>query len=157
MTAQSSEGLSYGHNVEFAWLMLRAQQALDQPLAWDHFYAHLDHALQYGYDHEVGGLYNLGRDNQRAHDRGKVWWSQAELLAALTVSLQHQRRAEDVRCLQSLLRFLHDQMIDPQDGIWAPSVSAAGVTPWSGKKGHWKANYHDVRAIVMFAQAQWSE
>ena len=72
---------------------VRAQQALGQPLAWDHFYAHLDHALQYGFDHQAGGLYNLGiGTNSAAHDRVKVWWSQAEMLAALTVSLQHQQR-----------------------------------------------------------------
>ncbi len=150
VTDQTSAGLSYGHNVEFAWLMLRAQQALDEPLAWEHFYTHLDHALKYGFDHAQGGLYNKGFDNQMAVDREKVWWSQAELLAALTVSLQHERRAGDIQSLQQLIRFLNEQMIDANDGIWVASVKADGQPQWNSKKNHWKGNYHDVRAIVMF-------
>ncbi len=150
---QSSEGLSYGHNVEFAWLMLRAQQALAEPLSWQHFYAHLDHALKNGFDHTAGGLYNKGFGDQPAVDREKVWWTQAELLAALSVSLQHESRAQDVAAMKLLLSFLQQKMIDPRDGIWVASVSADGKPKWDSKKNHWKANYHDVRAIVMFTEA----
>ncbi len=153
VTDKASEGLSYGHNVEFAWLMLRAQQALEEPLSWDHFYAHLDHALQYGFDHSAGGMYNKGFEDQPAVDREKVWWTQAELLAALAVSLRHQRREQDVAAAELLLGFLRRSMIDPRDGIWIASVSADGQPRWDSKKNHWKGNYHDVRAIVMFVEA----
>src|SRR6476620_12440765 len=40
-------GISYGHNVEFAWLMIHAQDVLGIPAAWDHFYVQLNHALNY--------------------------------------------------------------------------------------------------------------
>ena len=153
VTDKASEGLSYGHNVEFAWLMLRAEEALEQPPSWDHFYAHLDHALKYGFDHDQGGLYNKGMDNQPAFDREKVWWVQAELMAALTVSLQHQQRDSDAAALTKLIQFLQNVMIDPKDGIWVASVSAEGQPKWDSKKNHWKANYHDVRALVMFVEA----
>src|SRR2546429_2374914 len=36
VTDPKSAGLSYGHNVEFAWLMIRAQKVLGAPPAWDH-------------------------------------------------------------------------------------------------------------------------
>jgi mannobiose 2-epimerase len=153
VTDESSAGLSYGHNVEFAWLMLRAEQALDQPPSWDHFYALLDHALKYGFDHERGGLYNMGLDNRPAFDLEKVWWSQAELMAALSVSLQHQQRASDLVACQKLVGFLEHTMIDPQDGIWVASIAPDGQPKWNSKKNHWKANYHDVRGIVMFIKA----
>ena len=113
----------------------------------------LDHALKYGFDHERGGLYNKGLDNQPAFDREKVWWSQAELMAALSVSLQHQQRASDLEACQKLVGFLEHTMIDPQDGIWVASVAPDGQPKWNSKKNHWKANYHDVRAIVMFIKA----
>jgi mannose/cellobiose epimerase-like protein (N-acyl-D-glucosamine 2-epimerase family) len=35
VTDPRSSRLSYGHNVEFAWLMIRAQKVLGTPLAWD--------------------------------------------------------------------------------------------------------------------------
>ena len=133
--------------------VVRRQQALDQPPAWDHFYAYLDHALKYGFDHSAGGLYNKGFDDQAAVDREKVWWTQAELMAALTVSLQHQHRAQDVAAMKLLLGFLHHKMIDPQDGIWIASVSADGQPRWDSKKNNWKGAYHDVRATIMFTEA----
>jgi len=55
-TEPTSAGLSYGHNVEFAWLLIRAQTVLGQAPSWDHFNAHIEHALKYGYDHQRGGL-----------------------------------------------------------------------------------------------------
>ena len=101
---EDSQGLSYGHNVEFAWLMLRAEKTLEQPLSWPHFYAHIDHALEFGFDHERGGLYNKGLASDPAFDRVKVWWAQAELIAALTVSLRG-RNAKAIwkRCVKPSL------------------------------------------------------
>ncbi len=68
VTDPKSAGLSYGHNVEFAWLMIRAQKVLGAPPAWDHFYAHLNHALKYGYDHERGGK-ETPRFRRQLYDR----------------------------------------------------------------------------------------
>lgn len=82
--------MSYGHNVEYAWLLIRAQKVLGKPLSWDEFYAHLNHALKHGYDHERGGLFNRGADDQPATDTDKVWWVQAEMLAALTEALKNK-------------------------------------------------------------------
>ncbi len=123
-----------------------------------HFRAHLDHALQYGYDQEHGGLYLKGFDNQQAVDREKVWWCQAELMAALTTAIQHDGRDADRQVLDQLLQFLQDRMIDPADGIWIWSVGGGNTTtdkPMTNptKKNHWKANYHDVRGMIMFTDA----
>ena len=90
VTDPKSAGLSYGHNVEFAWLMIRAQKVLGAPPGWDQFYAHLNHALKYGYDHERGGVYSRGSDDKPATDTDKVWWVQAEMLAALTEALKNK-------------------------------------------------------------------
>jgi mannobiose 2-epimerase len=55
-----SSGISYGHTIEFAWLMTCAHKALGIPVTWDHFYALVNYVLKYGYDHERGGLYTWG-------------------------------------------------------------------------------------------------
>jgi mannose/cellobiose epimerase-like protein (N-acyl-D-glucosamine 2-epimerase family) len=150
---EDSQGLSYGHNVEFAWLMLRAEKTLEQPLSWPHFYAHIDHALEFGFDHERGGLYNKGLASDPAFDRVKVWWAQAELIAALTVSLARQERKSDLEAMRKTVTYLQSTMIDASDGIWIASFEADGKPKWNSKKNHWKANYHDVRALVMMSRA----
>ncbi len=60
VTDPKSAGLSYGHNAEFAWLMIRAQKVLGEQPAWDHFTAHVEHTLNYGFDHARGGVYSRG-------------------------------------------------------------------------------------------------
>lgn len=155
VTDPKSAGLSYGHNVEFAWLMIRAQKVVGTPLAWDHFYNHLNHAMKYGYDRERGGLYNRGADDQPATDTDKVWWVQAEMLAALTDALKHKPNAEYETALKKLLDFVASFMTDPADGVWLDTVTADGKFKSTGKAHNWKANYHDMRAMLKFIEAFW--
>ena len=152
-TEPSSAGLSYGHNVEFAWLLIRAQKALGQPPSWDHFDAHIQHALNYGYDHQRGGLYSRGLDDRPATDTDKIWWVQAELLAALTDGLQHQQNRAYSQALDKLVEFIFKYQANPADAIWLDTVAADGTPKNTAKANAWKANYHDVRAMVKFVEA----
>jgi mannobiose 2-epimerase len=153
VTDPKSAGLSYGHNVEFAWLMIHAQKVLGAPPGWDQFYAHLNHALKYGYDHERGGVYSRGSDDKPATDTDKVWWVQAEMLAALTDALQQKPNAEYDAAVKKLLDFVASFMTDPSDGVWLDTVTAEGKFKNTGKAHNWKANYHDVRAMLKFIEA----
>ena len=153
VTDPKSTGLSYGHNVEFAWLMLRAEQVLRRNQSWAHFEAHLDHALKFGADDKLGGLYNRGVGDQPASQTDKVWWVQAEWLAALSDGLHHKPRPDYERAIQKTLDFVARYQADPDDGVWRDTVSASGESKSPAKAHSWKANYHDVRAIVKFIEA----
>lgn len=153
VTDPKSAGLSYGHNVEFAWLMIRAEQVLDRRPSWAHFDAILEHALRLGTDHERGGLYNRGFDDEPATDTDKVWWSQSEFMAALTEGLARRDNPAYREALVKLIGFLRRHQINPADGIWLDTVTAEGRPKSTAKAHNWKANYHDVRAIVKFIEA----
>jgi mannobiose 2-epimerase len=133
--------------------MLRAEAALDVRRSWSHFEAHLDHALRYGYDHTRGGLYSRGFDNQPATDTDKIWWVEAEMLAALTEALKHREQPDYSAALERLLQFITRCQANPKDGIWLDTVTAEGKPKVTAKAHNWKANYHDVRAIVKFIEA----
>ena len=152
-TEPSSAGLSYGHNVEFAWLLIRAQKQLGVQPSWDQFDAHIQHALKYGYDQQHGGLYSRGLDDQPATDTDKVWWVQAEMLAALTDGLQHKENPAYSEALDKLVDFIFKHQANPADGIWLDTVAADGAAKNTAKAHAWKANYHDVRAMVKFVEA----
>lgn len=156
VTLASSAGLSYGHNVEFAWLMIRAEQVLGRQPSWDHFYAHLDHALSYGYDHKRGGLYSRGVGNEPASDTDKIWWVQSEMLAALSDALTHRSNPKYEKALVSLIDFISKHQSDPKTRIWMDTVTADGTPKVPSLAHSWKANYHDVRALVKFIEAQLS-
>jgi mannobiose 2-epimerase len=153
VTDPRSAGLSYGHNVEFAWLMVAAQKALGRRPAWGQFYAHLDHALQYGWDPVFGGVYALGEGDKPATKTDKVWWVQSEMLAALTDALVHKKDPRYSEALDKLTRFIAAYQADPRDGIWLDTVTADGRPRSTAKAHSWKANYHDVRALVKFVEA----
>jgi mannobiose 2-epimerase len=153
VTDPGSAGLSYGHNVEFAWLMIRAEEVLGQQPDWPHFCAHLGHALQHGYDHERGGLYHRGLGDAPASDQNKIWWVEAEMMAALTDALRHQENAAQRRALDQLVHFVNAHQTDPRTGIWLDTVTADGQPKSTGLAHAWKANYHDVRALVKFIEA----
>lgn len=151
----ASQGLSYGHNVEFAWLMVRAQRFLGENLDWPHFYAHLDHGLEFGFDFLQGGMYDRGFDTDPAHRRNKVWWVQAEILAALSDALAMGPRQADRYglALSRLLGFLQDRQVDDRDGIWLWEIGDDGRVASDVKANSWKTAYHDVRAVIKFLEA----
>jgi len=147
------EGICYGHNVEFALLMVHAQKVLQIPPDWGHFFSILDHALKYGFDHERGGLHFKGFDEQPASNTRKIWWVQAECLAALAEALHHEAKAVYDRALDLLLDWIFRYQIPSDDGMWIWSTDEEGKPLNLTKAGHWKAAYHEVRAITKFIHA----
>lgn len=147
-----SAGLSYGHNVEFGWLLLEAERALGRPLSLGHFYAHLEHALRWGWDAERGGLYHHGDGDRPATDRKKVWWVQAEMLAALSEAWAQNRDPRWAAALRRLWEFADRSMTDPETGVWWESVDEDGCPRRKARAHAWKANYHDVRAFLKFIE-----
>jgi cellobiose epimerase len=144
--------ITYGRNVEFAWQMLAAQQALGRELAWERFGAIMEQALKYGFDHERGGLYAIGFGDRPALATEKTWWAQAEMLAALTTGVAHRADPKYVEALAQLLGFLTAYQIDPKDSIWFDAVKADGSSWRPGKANHWKTSFHDLRAMVKFIE-----
>jgi mannose/cellobiose epimerase-like protein (N-acyl-D-glucosamine 2-epimerase family) len=145
--------INYGHNVAFAWLMLEAQAALGREPLWQRFDALLQHALMHGFDHERGGLYAIGFGDRPALVTEKIWWGQAEMVAALTTSVRHRAEAAQVQALEQLLSFLTSHQIDPKDGVWFDAVKADG-SPWRTAKVHGrKTSFHELRAMERFIEA----
>lgn len=144
--------LSHGHQIEFAWLLLHAQQALGTARDWDHFESLVQHSLRYGFDRKRGGFYFRGRPNEPACEITKFWWVQAEGLSALTDAAAHFESTEYKVPLAQLVDWILNHQIRSDDGVWIVSTDA-GARPLNVKKaGEWKAAYHEVRAITKFVQ-----
>ena len=143
-------GISHGHMIEFAWLLLHAQQALALPCDWGHFESLVRHSLSYGFDHERGGFYFRGKPNELACDTTKFWWVQAEGLSALTDAAAHFDSDEYKVPLTQLVNWILNFQIRSDDGVWIVSTDAKARPQNIKKAGEWKAAYHEVRAITKF-------
>ena len=148
----ATQTVNYGHNVEFAWLLLRAQEALGVSPSYALLNNYVQHALDRGFDHTNGGLYLRGTKADGVTDAEKVWWPQAELLAALTYALRLDGGDTFRPAARKELEFITHTLVDPNDGIWSWSLKADGKLN-SLKSSNWKANYHDVRAMSMWVEA----
>lgn len=144
--------VSYGHNVEFAWLMLRAEQVLELSRSWGHFDALVGHALRWGFDRQRGGFYDRGPVAGQATRRSKVWWVQAEGLAALTDAVRHRGGREYEDALGLLLGWIWGAQRRP-DGTWVPIVDEKGRARSSIAPAAWKGGYHEARAMTRFVDA----
>ena len=145
--------LSHGHMMEFAWLLLHAQQTLGLPCDWDHFESLVRHSLRYGFDHERGGLYFRGKPHKPACDTTKFWWVQAEGVSALTDAAAHFNSDEYNGPLTQLVNWILNYQIRSDDGVWIVSTDVAGRPLNMKKAGEWKAAYHEVRAIIKFVHS----
>ena len=142
--------VSYGHNVEFAWLARRAEQVLARPVDGDALDRFLDHALDRGVDQEQSGVYEFGYGDRPAHALDKVWWQQAELLTALSMALEDgPSKRYDVARAQ-LLAWTTRHQADPATGIWRERIRPDGTVAPRPLAHAWKLNYHDLRAVTAY-------
>jgi mannobiose 2-epimerase len=143
---------AHGHNVEYAWLRVRAERALGHEPSWSRFDGLLDHTVRHGLDETHGGFYTTERTSA-AFAADKLWWVQAEAVAALTESLVHRGDEARARALADTLDFVERHLVDPADGVWRSAVSDAGA-PRDTRKAHaWKVGYHEVRALLKLVDA----
>jgi len=144
---------SYGHNVEQAWLLLHARDALGEARDWERLHTYVEHALRVGFDHRRGGAFTWGHGDEAAVGREKIWWVQCELMIALTEALLDRADERYERALAQTVTFVEQSMTDRRDGILLESVHEDGRRRYARKSGNWKAGYHDVRAATRIAEA----
>lgn len=149
---------SFGHDVETAYLLVEAAEALgipDDPKTWHMARRLVDHALDWGWDDEHGGFYYKGEVFAGdAFDTHKDWWTQAEGLNALL--LMHRRYGEQTdrywRAFLAQWAFIEEHLLDPEHGGWFMGTTREGTRIGDGRKATpWKANYHTSRAMMNVA------
>lgn len=144
---------SYGHDVETAYLMLEASEALgrkDDAKTERMARMLVDHALAIGWDDEYGGLYREGGTFGEAEDTTKEWWEQVETLNALL--LMHERYCLETgvywKAYLKEWAFIREHQTDREGRGLFEAVKRDG-TPVTFRKSHiWKAAYHDGRAFM---------
>ena len=144
---------SYGHDVEAAYLMLEASEALGRrrDAATERTAKMLvDHALAYGWDETYGGFFREGTAAGGAEDRRKEWWVQVEGLNTLLLMHERHGRATD-RYFKAFLRqweFLRERQVDKEFRGLYDTVERDGAPTDTPKARIWKAAYHDGRALL---------
>ena len=150
--------VSYGHDVETAFLMLEAAHALglDPAPTLAAGKRMVDHALAYGWDDEVGGLYDGGYylDPDAPPlliNSGKTWWAQAEMLNTMLLMARHFPNDEHAYYdrFETMWVYIQRYLIDHEHGGWYGGGLDQEPDYKTAPKGSiWKASYHDGRALM---------
>jgi mannobiose 2-epimerase len=146
--------VSYGHDVETAFLLLETAEVLglDRAPVLSIARAMVDAAIEHGYDTTHGGLYYEGYPSVGPTNKQKSWWTQAENLNAL--SLMDEEFGEETSHYRELFldqwRFILEHQLDHVYGDWFDLVEEDGSYIEGRYKGGgaWKGTYHHGRALM---------
>jgi mannose 2-epimerase len=155
---------SYGLNVEAAWLMLDAADALGAPpeRVRETALGLIDHALAYGFDWRRGGLARYGPPRGHvAHAvyleprrLDKVWWAQAELLVATIEAHRLTGAAGYLDAFERQFDWIVTRQADRQAGGWFEATGWSDGRPLGLAKGDARrCPFHETRALIRVADA----
>lgn len=146
----AEDNTSYGHNVEFAWLLMHALDILQIPYSQleSQLLKSFNHAVDKGIDWEFGGVFVEGSHSGEVYDREKEFWQQAEVLIGLLDAYRVYGDEKYLNAYESVHRFVFDKMIHHEVGEWWPLMTRQGVPIWTHMSHSWKINYHTVRSMV---------
>lgn len=150
--------VSFGHDIETAYLMLEASHALGIKNDTITLFAGkkmVDHALRNGWDKLIGGFYDEGyyfnnRDSITILLESKNWWAQGEGMNTLLLMADYF--PNDIMQYYAKFRqqwqYIKTYLIDHENGDWYEEGLDKEPQRKTALKGHiWKGNYHNFRAL----------
>ncbi len=146
----ATDNTCYGHNAEFAWLLLHALEILSiNPVTYSELFRTIyEHTVNNGIDTEFGGVYVEGPHSGGVYDREKEFWQQAEVLTGLLDAVIMFGDEKYWEAYKNVHRFVFDKMINKGVGEWYPLMSRRGEPIWTHMGHSWKINYHTVRSMI---------
>ncbi|MFA9392224.1 MAG: AGE family epimerase/isomerase [Prolixibacteraceae bacterium] len=154
---QGTDHVSFGHNIETAYLLIDASKALygtvdSTTLAVAKKLC--DHTIRYGFDQNFYGLYDRGYifdDQMEIIDRKKSWWAQYE--AWHTLSLMSNYFPSDtvyLTAFQNMWNYINTELVDSTyGGQYNYGIDTAPKNRQQQKAHAWKGPYHDGRALML--------
>lgn len=151
--------VSFGHDVETAYLMLEASEALgikNDTVTLTVAKRMVDHGLENGWDKERGGLfdggyYPSGQSRLIIVRNTKEWWCQVEALNSFLLMSELFPRDErdyfDKFCIQ--WEYCKMYLIDHEHGGWYwGGIDIVPQNKYVPKVSIWKCNYHTSRSLI---------
>jgi mannobiose 2-epimerase len=150
--------ISFGHDVETAFLMLEASHALE--IEHDTTTLRIakqmvDHSLANGFDNKYGGFfgegyYIPGKDSITILEKSAQWWVQAEgLNALLLMSKIFPEETKYKEAFEKTWNYIDIYLIDKENGEWyIAGLNYDSRAKNAPKASIWKVNYHNGRALM---------
>jgi cellobiose epimerase len=150
--------VSFGHDVETAYLLLEASHVLglqNDTTTLRISKQMVDHALRNGWDNQLGGFYDegfyfKGDSSITILKESKNWWAQAEGMNSLLMLADYfpNDPMQYFDKFKMLWKYTQTYLIDHTYGDWYEEGLDKEPQRKTALKGHiWKATYHNYRAL----------
>lgn len=142
--------VSFGHDIEGAWLLAEAAYELDDDKLIDEVedisLKMVDAVLAEGMANDGSVYYE--QENKHL-DTDKHWWPQAEAMVGLIYAWKISGDKNYLETMNKTWHFIQTYLIDNKNGEWFWSVDNNGIpTTNNDKAGFWKCPYHNSRALI---------
>ncbi|WP_159800090.1 AGE family epimerase/isomerase [Flavobacterium sp. MK4S-17] len=147
---EKKDVISYGHDIEAAWLLLWCAQAIDDTHLIEVYKKHalvLTSGALEGFDTDGGLWYELDL-HTNSMIAEKHWWPQSELLIGLVNAWQLTGNENYLLKAQKNWKFIQKYILDKKNGEWIWGVNADYSPIEKDKAGFWKCPYHNSRACI---------
>jgi mannobiose 2-epimerase len=145
-----SSRISYGHDIEAAWLLYEAAEILgNESLIKEllEMSLKITRASIEGLDKD-GGLMNELDKSSHHLDADKHWWPQAEAMVGFLNAYELSGGEHFYNLFLRSWEFIRKFIVDHKNGEWFWRVDRNGNPSAEEKIGFWKCPYHNTRACI---------
>ncbi|MEO6499076.1 MAG: AGE family epimerase/isomerase, partial [Mucilaginibacter sp.] len=146
-----SATISYGHDIEAAWLLLEAAEAIDDIALIADFKKLaivLADAAMEGFDKDYGLWYEY-EPAEKKMVKEKHWWVQAEAMVGYYNAFQITGEDKYAVLSARVWDYVKQHILDMEKGEWVWGTGSDGeVMANEDKVGLWKCPYHNGRACI---------
>jgi mannobiose 2-epimerase len=142
--------VSYGHDIEFSWLLVESAEVLNDPARLAKAKAAAMEIARVtaaeGVDKD-GALFNEGGP-RGVTDGTKDWWPQAEAAVGFVNAWTISGDPKYFRLSRASWNFIETRLVDRKGGEWFWGTDRAGNPEIRDKISFWKCPYHNSRACM---------
>ncbi|CAN5547616.1 cellobiose 2-epimerase [soil metagenome] len=147
--------ISYGHDIEAAWLLLQCAEIIQHDFWLEKFKKRaiaITQAAMRGLDKD-GGLWYEYEQHTKHLIKEKHWWPQAEAMIGFFNACQLSRDEKYIELALQTWQFIKDHLLDKNNGEWYWGVTEDySIMEEQDKAGFWKCPYHNARACMEILQ-----
>lgn len=145
-----SDLVSYGHDIEAAWLLREAALETGEPAILERVNEAamllINQSILEGCDKDGALFYEK---EKQWLNTDKHWWPQAEAMVALMDAFALTGEPEMLSRIEKIWAFLREKMFNFEHGEWHARISIDGQPyPHDDIIGFWKCPYHNSRAML---------
>ena len=147
---EKQDVISYGHDIEAAWLLLQCAEISEDENLIAKFSKHaiqMAEVTKEGIDSD-GGLWYEFDPEKKELVAEKHWWVQAEALIGFYNAYQLTQNEDYLNIVYKNWKFIKKYILDQKNGEWFWGIYSDYTLIEKDKAGFWKCPYHNSRACL---------